>query len=252
MPKPSPLWLNRWEESEVTPADRDEPRFVPLVEIITGSTDILEIREFVAVWMIVREMWVERALYLRRPPSFATKKAWRLFATGAFRTPSTEEVQRRVVTVRRNFAGFLEKPVLLAGEQGLIGRVSLTDIQSVIQELADLNFYFDMLEVEHRLTGASIDEISDRMRPITGSSNLIMPGAVARSTTEEVGVWLTKVRDFIDHWPGDRLVTFDIPLSEIGFTTDNVFALEFAVAEFFCCSASRFLGRRAVLPRYCF
>ena len=113
MPKPSPLWLNRWEESEVTPADRDEPRFVPLVEIITGSTDILEIREFVAVWMIVREMWVERALYLRRPPSFATKKAWRLFATGAFRTPSTEEVQRRVVTVRRNFAGFLEKPCRL-------------------------------------------------------------------------------------------------------------------------------------------
>ena len=52
-------------------------------------------------------------------------------------------------------------PLMLT--QALISGVLFETIQIVIQELANLNFYVDMLEVKQCLTGRGVEEISERM-----------------------------------------------------------------------------------------
>ena len=245
--KPRPLWIERWEASEIVPEDKDEARFVPLVETITQERDIRKIKQLVAVWLEVRVQWVSRVSLFRRAPGFATKEAWKMFASGTFSLSRTA----KEITVCKNFAGFLEKTTPLALTQASIGGVSFETIQIVIQELANLNFYFDMLEVEQRLTGRGVEEISERMRSITDSSYLIFPGLAGRSTNEEIAGWLMEIRDFIRHWPYDESLwwIFEMPLSKTSLDVD-LNALESAISDVYCSCVSRVLHRRPVLPRY--
>ena len=135
--------------------------------------------------------------------------------------------------------------------QALIGGVLFETIQIVIQELANLNFYVDMLEVKQCLTGRGVEEISERMWSITDSSYLIFPGLARQSTDEEIVGWLMEIRDFICHWPyNDSLWwIFEMPLSKTSLDVDlNV--LESTISDVYCSCVSCVLHHQLVLLRY--
>lgn len=229
----------------------DEARFVPLVDIITGVVGIKRINDFVAVWRHVRLSWITNVLHLRRPPDFATRAGWESFASGTFLLPG-EHHGEQVLTARENFCEFLEFNGLLtlnrdvyslntAGVQGPVDEVISTKvIHETIQELADLNFFFDLFEIEYRRTGDSLRDIVDRMQGITRSDGFLLPGEIPRSSADELEGWYIAIRDFMVPWPGEKPPTF--------FSND-LFSLERGVVSFYCSSVFRILRRQPVPPR---
>lgn len=177
----------------------------------------------------------------RKPPEFATRKAWKSFAIGVF---SNAEIKPHNETsiARIRFAEFLclksvlslprENFVFLKGEEpGTIDeKVPVEMVRDTVRELADLNFFFDMFEVEYHRTYDPPMEIKDRMWPASSPLSLTVPQQIPRSKLTDRAEWLVRVRDFIRPWPGEKSADFELELAENPIL-DQVVALERAVAH---------------------
>jgi len=141
--------------------------------------------------------------------------------------------------------------ILQGGRPGTIDdKVTTKMVRDTVKELTDLNFFFDMFEVEYLRTYDSPVEITDRMRPVVSPFSLAVPAeTIARSQLTDRAAWLARVRDFIRPWDGKRLKDFELKLSA-NPTIDEVTALEKAVADLYCSNVTYVLRRRPVLPRY--
>ena len=229
--------------------------------MITGVASVRKAKEFVAVWRLVRIYWLREVFMSRRPPEFATRRAWKSFAAGTFSGPISRMTNEASIA-RVRFAEFLcfrqvvslprEEFTFLQGEvPGTIDeKVTTKMVRDTVLELTDLNFFFDMFEVEYLRTYDSPVEITDRMRPVLSPFSLAVPTAkIARSQLTDRAAWLARVRDFIRPWDGKRSNDFELKLSA-NPTIDEVTALEKAVAHLYCSNVTYVLRRRPVLPRY--
>ena len=240
-----------------------QPRFVLPIDLITGVASEGEggTKEFVAVWRLVRTYWLSEVLMSRRPPEFATRRAWKSFAAGVF-SGSIVQTHHAISTTRARFAEFMwfgkilslprEDFTFFKGDvPGTIDKKVTTEmVRDTVIELTDLNFFFDMFEVEYLWTYDSPGEIVDQMQPAMGPFSLAIPKEkIPQSRLIDLAGWLIRVRDFIRPWDGKKSKDFDLEFSA-GPTIDKVDALEKAVAEVYCSNVTYILRRRPVLPRY--
>ena len=239
--------------------DQHQPRFVPLTDLITGVATENKAKEFVAVWRIVRLSWLWRVFMTREPPAFASRKAWKSFANASFSAadirPDNETSRFRV-----SFAEFLGFKGVLSIERetysflkeetrGPVHEKITTDmVREAVRELADLNFYFDMFEVEYRRTYDTPYDIDQRMRRVM-SSSFTNPIPVPRSDPGDRAAWLVAVRDFMRPWGGKKPLAFDVNPPDVP-TLEDVIPFESAIAHVYCMNVTSVLRRRPVLPRY--
>jgi len=240
--------------------NQHQPRFVPLIDVITGVASERKAKEFVAVWRIIRLPWLYHVFMEGRPPHFATRRAWKSFVAGTF---STSEIQPTNETslARINFAEFLGLTKVLSIKREsysflkeeipgpVDNMITIHMIREAVCELADLNFLYDMFEIEYRRTCDPLEQICARMSPIAGSSNLTVPVPVPRSRLPDRVAWLIAVRNFMLPWPGTKPTAFHTKIPDHP-TLGDIVSLESAVAEVYCSNVTLVLRRRPVLPRY--
>lgn len=240
--------------------DQHQPRFFPPIDLITGVTTEERAKEFVAVWRIVKANWLMSVFSVRRPPEFATRKAWKSFIAGSFSTsqfkPGTETSIARI-----NFAEFtrLGKVLSLRREDyahlreetpgPVHDKITLDMVRQAVCELSDLNFFYDMFDIEYHRTYDPPDDICVRMRPFMSPFSMTVPVPIPRSRLPDRAAWLTAVRDFMDNWPGKKPLGFDINLPDPP-TLAEIIPLESAVADFYCSNVTYLLRRRPVVPPY--
>ena len=261
-PRPVRAWANAavvYAKVQLEGAQH-QPRFVPPIDLITGVATERKAKEFVAVWRIIRFDWLNRMYGTRAPPKFATRKAWKSFTAGVF-SNATIQPNNETSIARVRFAEFLgfKKIMALPRENftfvkdevpgSIDEKITVEMVRDTVRELADLNFFFDMFEIEYRRTYDAPDEIRDRMWPVTSPLSLTFPKDIPRSQLADRAAWLTRVRDFIKCWPGKKPEGFDLHVSDRS-TVNEVTALEKAVADFYCSNVTYILRRRPVLPRY--
>lgn len=260
-PQPSKAWVDAAREYATVPlgGDQNQPRFVPLIDVITGVASERKAKEFVAVWRIVRLPWLYGVFMARRPPDFATRRGWKSFAAGSF---STSEIQPNNETsiVRIEFAEFLGFRKVLALnrdryaflKEEAYGRVeekiTIDMVREAVCEIADLNFFYDIFEIEYKRTYDPPDDICKRMVGIMGNGNLLHPVRVPRSNLSDRAAWLTAVRDFMLPWEGTKPSDFHVTPPEHP-TPKGLACFEFAVAKVYCSNVTYILRRRPVLPR---
>jgi hypothetical protein len=259
-PRPRKAWVDAWKKYACVPLGgyQDQPRFVPLIDVITGVEDVRKAKEFVALWRVVRFEWLERVFITRRPPAFATRDAWKLFASGTF---STLQVQPDDETslVRVKFAEFLglDRVLTLPGDSfcfendndpaPIDEKITMEMIRETVCELADLNFFFDALEIEQARTGDDPYDILDRMVPMTGDESFTSCPSIPRTSLLDRANWLLAVREFVENWP--MLSEFSVRIRNPP-TSCSVEVLESAVAQVYCAYVTFLLHRPPVLPRY--
>jgi len=261
-PKPVKTWVDVAATFTKIPLEgsQHQPRFVPPIDLITGVASVAKAKEFVAVWRLVRFKWLHEVFMARKPPGFATRKAWKSFVVGVFSGPVINPNTETSIA-RYRFAEFLcfkdvislprENFTFFKGDiPGTIDEKVTTElVRDTVIELADLNFFFDMFEVEYRRTYDSPAEITLRMRPATSPLSITFPNKIPRSRLSDRAAWLVRVRDFIRHWDGTKSQDFELTPSE-NPTIDEVAALEKAVAQVYCSNVTYVLRRRPVLPCY--
>ena len=129
-------------------------------------------------------------------------------------------------------------------------------IRTTLQEINDLNFLHDVYEVELRRTWDLPSVIVDRLLPITGENRepFTIPSVLPRSTISARLKWIIGLRSIISQWPTSlpKPANFDMKprVTSSGPNVQDVFALELAVARFYCRTAEEVLGRKATIPLY--
>ena len=261
-PQPAKIWAEVAAIYASVPLEgsQHQPRFVPPIDLITGVSTERKAKEFVAVWRLVRFKWLHEVFVTRKPPEFATRKAWKSFTSGVF-SKAKIQPHNETSVARIRFAEFLhfkriislprENFTFVKGEEpGTIDeKVSTEMVRDAVRELADLNFFFDMFEVEYHRTYDPPMEIKERMWPVTSPLSLTYPQPIPRSTLADRAAWLARVRDFIRPWNGHKSVDFDLELSN-NPSNNEVAALERAVACIYCSNVTYILRRRPSLPQY--
>jgi len=241
--------------------DQHQPRFLPPIDLITGVANEQKAKEFVAVWRVVKHTWLWELNFHMAPPLFATRRAWKSFATGSF---STSEVQpnNEVSLARINFAEFLGFSKVLSLKRqdyaflkeevpGPVDKVvSLKMVRETVQELNDLNFFLDMFEVEYLRTYDPPRDIDERMRPVLQPGSLTHPLPIPRSNLADRAAWLVAARNFMQGWQG----TSTSPAFKTNLPTPSTLAevvqFESAIATVYCYNVTYVLRRRPSLPRY--
>ena len=240
--------------------DQHRPRFLPSIDLITGVTTMQKAREFVAVWRIVKLYWLSALVYQMAPPPFATRKAWKSFTAGSF---STSEIQpdRETSIARIDFAEFLgfKRVLSLKREDfaflkdevpGPVDKVISFDmVRETVRELLDLNFFFDMFEIEYRRTYDPPNYIHKRMHPVLQPGTLIHPAPIPRSDLSDRAKWLVAVRDFMQDWQGPKSSAFNAGLPSPA-TLNDVAGFETSIANLYCHNVTYILRRRPTVPRY--
>jgi hypothetical protein len=261
-PVPTEAWANAAKEFAKIPleGDQHQPRFVPLIDVITGVANDRKAKEFVAVWRIVKLPWLFEVSATRRPPAFATRRAWKSFAAGSF---SEAEIQpnNEASIARINFAEFLKfkSPLSLTRQSysylkeetpGPVHEViTIEMVRQAVCELTDLNFFFDMFEIEYRRTYDAPGDIEGRMSSIMSPGTLSFPQPIPRSDLADRAKWLVRVRDFMRDWEGPKPPAFDTEPSNLTALGD-ILHFESAVATVYCSNVTHILRRRPVIPRY--
>ena len=261
-PRATDPWVCAAAKCASIPLDdaQHQPRFVPWVDLIARVTSLQEAKELVAVWKLIRHWWLREVFMHRKPPDFATQRAWMLFVISAFSDPAVKLNNERSMA-RIRFAEFMHIPkvISIARDQFVFSRgdipgtidekVPTKMVRDTVCELADLGFFFDMFEVEYYRTYDPPAEIEERLRPVMFPSSFTYPQCIPRSTLVQRAAWLVKVRDFITPWQTKKPDGFFAPLSDPP-TDREVRHFETAVAEVYCLNVTRVLRRHPVLPRY--
>ena len=221
---------------------------------------MVKAKEFVAVWHLIRIPWLQQIHTTRKPPEFATRRAWKSFAVGVFST-STVRPGDPTTIARIKFAEYLHFKNLVSIPKGrfhflkdetpgtIDEKVPIQMIQDTIRELADINFFYDMFEVEHRRTFDGPAEIETRMASALSTFSLSLPAKIPQSTPAKHAAWLAGVRDFIRPWTRTPPQSFELQLGNPP-TPPQVDALERAVAHVYCSTVTHVLRRRPVVPYY--
>jgi hypothetical protein len=261
-PGPAKVWANAAAvyAGVALEGSQHQPRFVPSIDLITGVAEERKAKEFVAIWSLVKIEWLQQVFSNMAPPRFATRRAWKSFAVSTF-SGATIRAHNETTIARIQFAEFLGRKRVLSLQRepftffkddtpGTIDeKVSLRMVKETVAELADLNFFFDLFEVEYRRTYDAPTEITARMQPAMSPFSLTLPRRIPRSKLADRAVWLIRVRDLIRPWHGEKSPDFDLELPDNAAAVD-VERLEFAVASIYCSNVTHVLRRRPVLPRY--
>jgi hypothetical protein len=255
-PRPSQIWVDAWKRyaNDVPTLAEDQPRFVPLVSIITEESRPVA-SGFVAVWRAVRGLWIERVFNTRKPPSFATRDGWRTFVLSVISAPGAESDEQ--FAVRVNFSKYLGLDRVFSLDNGHGGApgLSITGITAemvceTVSELADLNFFFDLFEVEHELDRLESDEIQRRMERVMRGGQLTSPVFIHRSSPNDRGLWLIALYEFMQDWPGAEAQQSHVNVERPVEDPWVIRSLESTVADLYCYNVTHALGRLPVLPRY--
>ena len=261
-PQPVEVWVDVAATYASIPLEgsQHQPQFVLPIDLVTGVAAERKAKEFVAVWRLIRFQWLREVFETRTPPAFATRRAWKSFTAGVF-SGAKIQLHNETSISRIRFAEFLrfKKIIALPRENftfhkddvpgSIDDKVTVEMVRDTVHELTDLNFFFDMFEVEYHRTYDSPAEIRDRMRSAISPSSLTFPQKIPRSQLADRARWLAQVRDFIKPWHGKKPREFDLNLPE-NPTLNEVTALKNAIAHVYCTNVTYTLCRRPVLPRY--
>jgi hypothetical protein len=122
-------------------------------------------------------------------------------------------------------------------------------IRETVCELADLNFFFDLLQIEHARTGDDPHDIRDRMAPVSAGQPFTSCPKIPRSSLFDQAMWLFALRNFVANWPLRKEFGFYV---EVRYRPASwtIRTLESSVAEVYCLCVRALLYRSPVLPRY--
>lgn len=209
---------------------------------------------------MVKHTWLWELNLRVSPPPFATRRAWKSFATGSF---STSEVQPNNATsiAQINFAEFLgfSKVLSLKRESytslkeevpGPVDKIiSLEMVQETVCELTNRNFFLDMFEIEYLRTYDPPGNIERRMWPILRPGSLTLPLPISHTNLANRATWLVAIRDFMQDWQGPKPSTSDANLPSL-ITPEDIIGFESAIANLYCHNVTYTLRRRPSLPQY--
>lgn len=265
VPKPTEGW--KTADREIPPEEKPSLHLIPSLDIFTGVDSVLQLKRFVYTWEMIKTAWFRKVSEELQPPGFSTRRAWRTFMRGSF-DPAPINPQSEAGKSRLRFAAYLglpEPPKFDINStrlqdnvpDALDKTVSTSLIRTALRQVNDINFLYDVFEVELKRTWDLPSVILERLQDIAcGSKNCFANPNPAASpwTVEERANWIFALRNLITCWPSStpKPPYFDLVPRKTGtrFDVRDVFALELAVARFYCCAAEQILGRRPTIPLY--
>ena len=264
-PRPTGPWETA--EREMAPGSKSSLHLAPALDVFTGVDSVLQLKRFIYVWLKVKDKWLVRASKELQPPEFSTRRAWRTFMRGSF-DPAPIKPDSEAGKSRLRFADYLglSEPLKFDVDRTRLGpgplrpldkTVDKFTIRRALHELNELNFLHDVYEIELRRTWDLPSVIVDKLRQVAGGSGkdfFVNPSSPSRQSVPERLRWIVALRDIVKEWPTSlpKPSNFDMEprMSERGPNIEDLFALELAVARFYCCVAEELLVRRPTIPLY--
>jgi hypothetical protein len=129
-------------------------------------------------------------------------------------------------------------------------------IKKTLQEINNINFIHDIYDVELQRTWDLPSVIMSRLGPITGGNQdfFARPSVLPRSSVSLHLEWITGLREIISQWPASlpKPTNFDLKprTTSKGPNVEDLFALELAVARFYCRTVEDIIGRKATMALY--
>jgi len=239
---------------------------VPSLDIFTGVDNVLQLKRFVYAWVKIRSRWLQRVGEEFQAPDFSTRRAWRTFMRGSF-DPAPINPESEAGKSRLRFTAYLglpEPPTYDISSTSLGSdpqrhldyTVDRRTVEAILRQVNQLNFFYDVFEVELKRTWDLPSTILERLQPITrGRQNYFSdPNPMVLTKLEERASWLLAFRDVLTPWPSSfaRPPSFDLVLRQTdrGLNVQDIVALELALARFYCHAAEEILGRRPTIPLY--
>jgi len=264
VPKPTEAW--KTVDGEIPPEEKPSLHLVPSLDIFTGVDNVLQLKRFVYTWTKIKMTWFRRVGEELRPPDFSTRRAWRTFMRGSF-DPAPINAESEAGKNRLRFTAYLGLPEpprfdinstrLEANAPDILDKTVHTHvIQTALRQLNNINFLFDVFEVELKRTWDLPSVILERLQGIAGGSKncIVDPNPIILLTVEQRASWILALRDLIARWPSSdaKPPNFDIVprKTSTGFNVQDVMALELAVARSYCRTAGQILNRRPTIPLY--
>ena len=263
-PKPTAAWES--VDRDLEPEPKPSLRLAPALDVFTSVENVLQLKRFVYTWLKVKPKWLAKVSEELQPPEFATRRAWRTFMRGSF-DPQPIKAESEAGRSRLRFTDYLGLPEApkfdiastrlgLAPPRALDLTVDKAAIKMALHEINDLNFLHDVYEVELRRTWDLPSVIVSRLRPIAGDNENFFanPCVIFRGSLTERLRWIVALREIIKDWPTSlqKPPNFNLEprMTARGSNVEDIFALELAVARFYCHVAEEILGRKATIPRY--
>lgn len=263
-PRPTEAW--RTADGEIPPEERPSLHLVPSLDIFTGVDNVLQLKRFVYAWVKIRSRWLQKVSEELQAPDFSTRRAWRTFMRGSF-DPAPINPESEAGKSRLRFTAYLGLPEppthdinstsLGSNPRSHLDRtVDLHTVEATLREVNQINFFYDVFEVELKRTWDLPSTILERLQPITrGLQNYFAePNPVVLAKLEERASWLLAFRDVLTTWPSSspkpHNFALDLRQTDRGFNVQDVIALELALARFYCNVADEILGRRPTIPLY--
>jgi hypothetical protein len=253
-------------DKELEPEQKPSLHLAPALDVFTGVENILQLKRFVYVWLKIKSRWLLKVSEELQPPEFATRRAWRTFMRGSF-DPQPIKPDSEAGRSRLRFADYLGLPeppkfnilntrLGLGSPRHLEHTVDRDIIKRALQEISDINFLHDVYEVELRRTWDLPSVIMSRLALITSGNQFFFmrPSVLSRFSVSARLEWITGLREIISQWPTSlpKPTNFDLKprTTSKGSNVEDLFALELAVARFYCLTAEDVIGRKATVPLY--
>ena len=199
-------------------------------------------------------------------PDFSTRRAWRTFMRGSF-DPAPINPESEAGKSRLRFTAYLgltEPPTYdingtslgLNPPNHLDRTIDPRTVEAILRQVNQVNFFYDVFEVELKRTWDLPSTILDRLQPIThGRRNYFVdPNPMVLTKLEERLSWLLAFRDVLSPWPSSFPKPANFALvprqTDRGPNVQDVIALELTLAKFYCHTAEEILLRRPTIPLY--
>ncbi|KAF9642469.1 hypothetical protein BDM02DRAFT_3133072 [Thelephora ganbajun] len=263
-PKPSGAWET--VDRELEPESKPSLHLVPALDVFTGVDNVLQLKCFIYVWLKVKNRWLLRVSKELQPPEFANRRAWRTFMRGSF-DPSPIRPESEAGKSRLHFTDYLglSEPLTFDINSTKLGLAPLhplkktvegSSVRNALHEINEINFLYDVYEVELRRTWDLPSIIVDRLRHIAGNNRnpFENPTPISRRSISERLGWIVALKDVVKEWltsfPKPRDFDLEPRRTPAGPKVEDVLALELAVAKYYAHVAREILGRRPTIPLY--
>lgn len=263
-PQPTEAW--RTADGEIPPEERPSLHLVPALDIFTKVDSVLQLKRFVYTWVKIRNRWLQKVSEELQAPDFSTRRAWRTFMRGSF-DPEPINPESEAGKSRLRFTAYMglpEPPTHDIASTSLGSKppshldrtVDRHTVEEILRQVNQVNFFYDVFEVELKRTWDLPSTILERLQPITHNRQnyFANPNPLVLTKLEERASWLLAFRDVITPWPCTIPKSSNFALvprqTDRGLNVQDIIALELALARFYCYAAEEILGRRPTIPLY--
>ena len=143
------MWRRAAEE--IPPEERPAFHLVPSLDVFASVENVLQLKQFVYMWVRIRPRWLLKVGEELQPPDFSTRRAWWMFMRGSF-NPTPAKPESEAGKSQLCFSAYLALPEpplfdisktsLRLGAPGPLDRtVSAEVVATVLHQVNQLNFF---------------------------------------------------------------------------------------------------------------